>query len=138
MGRVLAIDYGIKRTGIAVTDPLRIIATPLQTVPTHTLLPFLREYTASEPVDEFVIGMPKTLKNEDSEIAPQVRKFIASLKSVFPEKQVHEADERFTSSMALRAMIDGGMKKKDRQVKGAADKISATIILQSFLGRTKR
>jgi putative Holliday junction resolvase len=138
MGRVLAIDYGTKRTGIAITDPLRIIATPLQTVLTQGLLAFLKDYAAREPVDEFVVGMPRTLKNTDSEIAPQVRKFIAALKSAFPEKQVHEVDERFTSSMALRAMIEGGMKKKDRQVKGAADKISATIILQSFLERTKR
>jgi putative Holliday junction resolvase len=138
MGRVLAIDYGTKRTGIAITDPLRIIATPLQTVLTQGLLAFLKDYAAREPVDEFVVGMPRTLKNTDSEIAPQVRKFIAALKSAFPEKHVHEVDERFTSSMALRAMIEGGMKKKDRQVKGVADKISATIILQSFLERTKR
>lgn len=138
MGRLLAIDYGLKRTGIAVTDPLRIIATPLQTVLTQALLAFLKDYAGREPVDEFVIGMPKTLKNEDSEIAPQVRKFIAVLRSAFPEKDIHEVDERFTSSIAHRAMIEGGMKKKDRQVKGAADKISATIILQSFLDRTKR
>lgn len=138
MGRVLAIDYGIKRTGIAVTDPLRIIATPLETVLTHTLLSFLKSYTTREQVDEFVIGMPRTLKNEDSEIAPQVRKFIVAMKTAFPGKAVHEVDERFTSSMAQRAMIDGGMKKKDRQVKGNADKISATLILQSFLDRIKR
>jgi putative Holliday junction resolvase len=133
MGRVLAIDYGLKRTGIAVTDPLRIIATPLETVLTHSLLSFLKAYLQKEEVDEFVIGMPKTLKNEDSEIAPQVRKFILVLQKEFPGKSVHEADERFTSSLALRAMIEGGMKKKDRQVKGMADKISATLILQSFL-----
>jgi len=133
MGRVLAIDYGLKRTGIAVTDPLRIIATPLETVLTHNLVTFLKAYTQKEAVDEFVIGMPRTLKNEDSAIAPQVRKFVAALKSVFPGKSVHEVDERFTSSMAQRAMIEGGMKKQDRQVKGNADKISATLILQSFL-----
>jgi putative Holliday junction resolvase len=133
MGRVLAIDYGSKRTGLAVTDPLRIIATALETVPSSELLAFLKNYCLREPVDEFVIGMPKTLKNEDSEIAPRVRKFIVELKAAFPEKRVHEVDERFTSSMAQRAMIDGGMKKKDRQVKGNVDKISATIILQSFL-----
>ena len=138
MGRVLAIDYGVKRTGIAVTDPLRIIATPLQTVLTHTLLQFLKVYAERENVDEFVIGMPKTLKNQDSEIAPQVRKFIAVLKEAFPQKPIHEVDERFTSSMAHQAMIDGGMKKKDRQIKGNADKISATIILQSFLTAVKR
>jgi putative Holliday junction resolvase len=138
MGRILAMDYGMKRTGIAVTDPLRIIATPLETVLTKDLLSFLKAYVGREQVDEFVIGMPKTLKNEDSEIAPMVRKFVAILKETFPGKLVSEVDERFTSSMAQRAMIEGGMKKKDRQVKGNADKISATLILQSFLNVTKR
>lgn len=133
MGRVLAIDYGTKRTGIAVTDPLRIIATPLDTVASTELLTFLITYAKKETVDEFVVGMPKTLLNEDSQIAPMVRVFVEELKKAFPDKAVHLADERFTSSMAMRAMIDGGMKKKDRQVKGNVDKISATIILQSFL-----
>jgi putative Holliday junction resolvase len=133
MGRVLAIDYGTKRTGIAVTDPLRIIATPLETVPSAQLLNFLSVYTKKETVDEFVVGMPKTLANEDSAIAPLVRRFVEQLKRTFPDKPVHLADERFTTSIAQRAMIDGGMKKKDRQEKGAVDKISATIILQSFL-----
>lgn len=133
MGRVLAIDYGTKRTGIAVTDPLRIIATPLETVASAGLLTFLVDYAKKETVDEFVVGMPKTLLNEDSAIAPLVRKFVEALKKTFPDKPVHLADERFTSSMAMRAMIDGGMKKKDRQQKGNVDKISATIILQSFL-----
>ena len=133
MGRLLAIDYGRKRTGLAVTDPLRIIATPLETVPSHQLLEYLKKYCASEPVDAFVIGMPKTLKNEDSEIAPQVRQFIIKLREAFPEKPVHEADERFTSSIAQQAMLAGGMKKKDRQDKSNVDKISATIILQSFM-----
>lgn len=133
MGRVLAIDYGTKRTGIAVTDPLRIIATPLETVASAGLLAFLTDYAKKETVDEFVVGMPKTLLNEDSAIAPLVRKFVETLKKTFPDKAVHLADERFTSSMAMRAMIDGGMKKKDRQQKGNVDKISATIILQSFL-----
>jgi len=133
MGRVVAIDYGLKRTGIAVTDPLRIIATPFETVPTHTLMAFLKTYVAREPVDEFVVGMPKTLKNEDSAIAPQVRKFVAALRKVFPDRPVHEVDERFTSSMAQRALREGGMKKKDRQIKGNTDKVSAAIILQGFL-----
>jgi putative Holliday junction resolvase len=135
MGRILAIDYGLKRTGVAVTDTLRIIATPLETVPSEELLTFLKSYLQKEAVDEFVVGMPKTLKNEDSENAPRVRAFVEELKKTFPEKPVHLADERFTSSMAKQAMIDGGMKKKDRQVKANVDKISATIILQSFLGR---
>jgi putative Holliday junction resolvase len=137
MGRALAIDYGKKRTGIAVTDPLRIIATPLETVSTEQLLKFLKLYLQKETVDEFVVGMPKTLMNEDSETAPLVRKFVVELKKTFPEKPVHLADERFTSSMAKRAMIDGGMKKKDRRDKSNVDKISATIILQSFLDRVK-
>jgi putative holliday junction resolvase len=138
MGRLLAVDYGLKRTGIAVTDPLRIIATPLETVPTPELFVFLGKYVQKENVDEFVVGMPKTLLNEDSEIAPVVRKFVENLKIKFPGKPIHLADERFTSSMAMRAMIEGGMKKKDRQVKGNIDKISAAIILQSFLDAVKR
>lgn len=133
MGRILAIDYGKKRTGLAVTDPLRIIATALETVPTETVLKFLQTYLQKETVDEFVIGMPKTLKSEDSEIAPLVRLFIEELKKTFPNKPVTEADERFTSRMAQRAMIDGGMKKKDRRDKANVDKISATIILQSYM-----
>ena len=135
MGRILAIDYGLKRTGIAVTDSLRIIATPLETVLTNDLLNFLKSYLQKETVDEFVVGMPKTLKNEDSEIAPQVRIFVEELRKTFPEKKINLADERFTSGMAKQAMIDGGMKKKDRREKGNVDKISATIILQSFLAR---
>lgn len=133
MGRILAIDYGKKRTGLAVTDPLRIIATPLDTVLTNELMSYLSGYVKKETVDEFVVGMPKTLKNEDSEIAPLVRAFVEALNKAFPEKKIHLADERFTSRMAMQAMIDGGMKKKDRQIKGNVDKISATIILQSFL-----
>jgi len=133
MGRIMAIDYGKKRTGLAVTDPLRIIATPLDTVSTNELISYLGSYMKKETVDEFVVGMPKTLKNEDSEIAPLVRAFVEELKKVYPEKKIHLADERFTSRMAMQAMIEGGMKKKDRQIKGNVDKISATIILQSFL-----
>jgi putative Holliday junction resolvase len=129
----MAIDYGKKRTGIAVTDPLRIIATALDTVPTENLIKFLQDYLAKEPVDLFVVGMPKTLKNEDSETAPLVRAFIEKLKETFPDKPVHLADERYTSVIAQRAMIEGGMKKKDRQVKSNVDKISATLILQSFM-----
>ena len=133
MGRILAIDYGKKRTGLAVTDSLRIIATALDTVESRGLLTYLKAYTQKETVDEFVIGMPRTLRNEDSETAPLVRKFILELKSTFPDKPVHEVDERFTSSIAQQTMISGGMKKKDRQIKGNVDKISAVIILQSFM-----
>lgn len=138
MGRVMAVDYGMKRTGLAVTDSLRIIATPLDTVPTQDLMAFLQSYAAREVVDEFVVGMPKNLRNEDSEIAPLVRAFVERLKTTFPDKRIHLADERFTSSMAMKAMIEGGMKKKDRQTKGNVDKISATIILQSFLEQSQQ
>lgn len=133
MGRILAIDYGTSRTGLAVTDPLRIIATALDTVSSNELLAYLKNYTLKETVDEFVIGMPRTLKNEDSATAPRVREFIVKLKEAFPGKPVHEADERFTSSIAQQAMIAGGMKKKDRQVKGNVDKVSAVLILQAFM-----
>ncbi len=135
MGRILAVDYGKVRTGLAVTDPLRLIATPLDTVPSAALITFLKSYLQKESVDEFVVGMPKTLRNEDSEIAPLVRIFVTELEKTFPGKPVTLVDERFTSSMAMKAMIAGGMKKKDRQIKGNVDKISATIILQSFLDR---
>ena len=138
MGRIVAIDYGLKRTGIAVTDPLRIIASPLETVSTSELLSFLKKYVIKETVDEFVVGMPKTLSNKDSEIAPSVRLFVDELKKLFPEKPVHLADERFTSSMAQRALIEGGMKKKDRQVKGNVDKVSAAIILQGYMASSKK
>ncbi len=133
MGRLLAIDYGLKRTGIAVSDPLRIIATALETVLTTELMPFLIDYLKKESVDEFVVGMPKTLLNKDSEIAPYVRKFVEQLRLTFPDKRVHLADERFTSRMAHQTLIASGTKKKDRQVKGNIDKISATIILQGFM-----
>lgn len=133
MGRILAIDYGTRRTGLAVTDPLRIIATALDTVSSSDLLTYLKSYSATETVDEFVVGMPRTLKNEDSATAPLVHEFIVKLKEAFPGKPVHEADERFTSSIAQRAMIEGGMKKKDRQVKGNVDKVSAVLILQAFM-----
>ncbi len=133
MPRILAIDYGAKRTGLAVTDPLQIIATALDTVETTSLIKFLKAYFQKEEVSEVIIGMPKKLNNQDSENAAAVRKFIDEFKKNFPEKRISEVDERFTSSLALDAMISGGMKKKDRQVKGNVDKISATLILQSYL-----
>jgi putative Holliday junction resolvase len=138
MGRLLAIDYGMKRTGLAVSDPLQIISTALETVETSVLFLFLKKYTEKEQVDAFVVGMPKTLSNEDSSITPMVRKFVEELKNMFPEKPIHLMDERFTSSMAMRTMIDGGMKKKDRRDKSNVDKISATIILQDFMASTNR
>lgn len=129
----MAIDYGRKRTGIAVTDPLRIIATPLTTVATHELESFITSYINREEVDEFVIGYPRKLNNEEGEMVKYIDPFVRRLGKLFPGKPVHLVDERFTSSMAMRAMIDGGMKKKDRAVKGNVDRISASLILQSFL-----
>ena len=133
MGRILAIDYGLKRTGLAVTDPLQIIATALETAETTTLISYLKNYFQKEKVDEVIIGLPKRLNNEDSDTAPEIRKFIVLFKKNFSSMTIKEVDERFTSSMAQQAMITGGMKKKDRQVKGNVDKISATLILQSYL-----
>lgn len=136
MPRILAIDYGTKRTGIAVSDPLKIIANALTTVETKELLAFLKDYTQKETVETFVMGMPKTLLNEASENAKYVTVFAEVLKKEFPFIPLHLVDERFTSSMAKQAMIDGGVKKMDRRDKATVDKISATIILQSFMQRT--
>ncbi|NBA86620.1 Holliday junction resolvase RuvX [Emticicia sp. CRIBPO] len=133
MPRILAIDYGMKRTGMAVTDPLKIIATALETVPTETAIGFLKKYTEKEPVERFVLGMPLGLDSRDTDATQAVRNFAEVLKTEFPLIPVSFHDERFTSKLAGRAMIAGGMKKKDRQVKGNLDKISAVIILQSFM-----
>jgi len=133
MGRILAIDYGSKRTGLAVTDPMRIIATALEMIESQKLIEYLKNYFSKEQVDEVVIGMPKQLNNQDSEIAPLVRKFIELFKITFPEKPIALADERFTSAQAQRSMLDGGMSKKNRQIKGNVDKISATLILQNYM-----
>jgi putative holliday junction resolvase len=137
MARILAIDYGLKRTGIAVTDVNRIIATALETVESEKLINFLTSYFQKEPVDQLVVGMPKRLNNEDTDMTEPVRKLVEVLAVKFPEKPVALIDERFTSSIALQTMIDGGMKKKDRRVKGNVDKISATLILQSYMESNK-
>ena len=133
MGRILAIDYGKKRIGVAVTDPMQIIASPLTTVAAREFEAFLVSYVVKEGVDEFVIGYPVTMNNQPSESVKYIDPFIKRLKKLFVGKPVHLVDERFTSKMALRTMIDGGVKKKERQDKGMIDKISAAIILQSFL-----
>ena len=133
MARLLAIDYGAKRTGIAVTDPLQIIATALETVRTHDLLEFLKKYMENQEVEGIVIGMPKRLDNTPSENASRVTAFINLLKKQLPEIPVYPVDARFTSSMALQSMLASGSKKSDRREKGNIDKISATIILQSFM-----
>ncbi len=135
MGRILAIDYGTKRTGIAVTDPLQIIANSLTTVRSCDLITFLKDYFAKEQVDHVVIGMPTTLRNEPSENAQYVKIFEKQFQKEFPQMPISEIDERFTSTLAHQAMLAGGMKKKDRQNKEVVDSISATIILQSYMER---
>jgi putative Holliday junction resolvase len=133
MSRILAIDYGKKRIGLAVTDPLQIFASPLNTVSPKDFDSFIEEYFRTEVVDDIVIGYPVQMNNQPSESVNYINPFIRKLKKTFPEKHIHLVDERFTSQMALRVMIDGGVKKKDRQDKSMVDKISAAIILQSFL-----
>jgi putative Holliday junction resolvase len=133
MGRLLAIDYGKVRTGLAVTDPLKIIATALDTVKSPELLAYLKKYTEQEAVEVFVLGLPISLKSEDTPTTAMVREFAVKLQEAFPEIPVKLVDERFTSKMAMDSMIASGTKKKDRQIKGNTDKVSAVIILQSFM-----
>lgn len=133
MGRILAIDFGLKRTGLAVTDSLQIIANGLETVPTHTLLDYLKSYFDREVVDKVVIGMPKNLDSTDTDSTHGVRVLIKHFRKKFPDMPIIEHDERFTSQLAMQAMIAGGMSKKDRRVKGTVDRVSATIILQSYM-----
>jgi len=133
MGRILAIDYGSKRVGLAVTDPLKIIASALDTIHSKDVLEFLKAYVDREDVEAMVVGMPVNLDGEDTNNTPQVKGFVKGLKKAFPDMPIHLHDERFTSSMAMSAMITSGYSKKDRREKGNIDKISATIILQSFM-----
>ncbi len=133
MGRVIGVDYGTKRVGLAVTDPLQIIASPLETVRAHLVIEYLTQYCQEEDTEAFVVGMPRNLNNSDTNATNHVKGFVKRLKSKFPEKTVHLQDERFTSKEALNAMIEGGTTKKYRREKGNIDKISATIILQSYL-----
>ena len=133
MGRILAIDYGRKRTGLAVTDVLRITANPLLTIETNQLIAWLTDYFAHEPVDEVVIGHPTQMNGQESESMNYIRPFIGVFKKTFPTIPVTMYDERFTSVLAHRAMIDGGMKKKNRQDKAVVDKIAACIILEDYL-----
>lgn len=133
MSRILAIDYGAKRVGLAVTDPMGIIASPLDVVASHELESYLGKYFNQEQVDKVVVGMPKNTDGSDTNATPLVQAFINRFRKVFPHKELILHDERFTSKMALDAMIAGGAKKKYRQNKGNIDKVSATIILQSYL-----
>ena len=137
MSRILAIDYGKKRTGIAVTDPMQLIANGLTTVPTHELMDFLLGYLRQEKVERIVIGHPKQMNNEDSENMKRIVPFVNRLRKVLPDMPVELYDERFTSVLAHQAMLAGGLKKKDRQNKALVDEISATIILQSYLESKK-
>lgn len=133
LGRIIAIDYGTKRTGIAVTDPGRVIASPLETVPSHELMRFLEEYFTREEVDTLVVGHPRKLDNSDSQSMKHIRYFVDAFRKRFSHIAVEWVDERFTSKMAMDAMIEGGMKKSDRSIRGNVDKVSASIILQTFL-----
>ena len=133
MGRILAIDYGRKRTGLAVTDILRITANPLLTIETSELMDWLGDYLRKEPVDEVVIGHPTQMNGEESESMNYIRPFMGNFRKQFPDTPITMYDERFTSVLAHRAMIDGGMKKKARQDKAAVDKIAACIILEGYM-----
>jgi putative Holliday junction resolvase len=133
LSRALAIDYGRKRCGLAVTDPMRIIASPLATVPSGQLEAFLKDYISSEDVTDVIIGYPVTVNNLPSESVKYIDPFIARFRKVFPTVALHLADERFTSQIAMNAMIDGGVKKSGRRDKALVDRISASIILQSWL-----
>ena len=133
MSRILAIDYGRKRTGVAVSDAMQIIANGLTTVPTHELLDFITGYVQKEPVERMLVGLPKQMNNEASESMKYIDPFVRSLKKRLPEIPVEFVDERFTSVLAHRTMLEAGLKKKDRQNKALVDEISATIILQTYL-----
>lgn len=135
MPRILAIDYGIKRTGIAVTDELQIIASGLTTVASETAISFLKEYFSKENVAKVLIGEPKQMNGLASESTPVIEKFVADFKVAFPEMKIERVDERFTSKMAFQTMIDSGLKKKQRQNKALVDEIAATILLQDYLTR---
>jgi putative holliday junction resolvase len=137
MGRLLAIDYGLKRTGLAVTDPLKIIATALTTVATKDLMVFLKEYTSNEEVESFIVGMPVNLEGKDTDSTASVRKFVENLNKNFPQHSTYLEDERFTSKIAMDAMIEGGKSKSYRRNKSNIDQISAVLILQSFMERSE-
>jgi putative holliday junction resolvase len=135
MPRILSIDYGGKRTGLAVTDPLKIIASGLRTVETPKLMGFLKDYIAKEEVELIIIGMPVNWDDTDTHATPLVKKFIKEFKKAFPQIPIKEVDERFTSKLASQAMLEMGLKKKQRQNKALVDEIAATIMLQEYLNR---
>ena len=133
MGRILSLDYGKKRTGIAVTDPLKLIATGLTTVDTQILFDFLKKYIATETVEKIIIGEPFNLDGTVTDSTAAVQHCIRRLKNAFPSIPIETVDERFTSKMASKAMVEMGMKKKDRQKKGTIDEVAATMMLQEYL-----
>ena len=135
MPRILSIDYGIKRTGLAVTDELQIIASGLTTIPSSEVMVFLKDYFSKENVAKVLIGEPKQMNGQPSQSAPIIEKFVDDFKATFPEIKVERVDERFTSKMAFQTMIDSGLKKKQRQNKALVDEIAATIMLQDYLSR---
>ncbi|WP_115462485.1 Holliday junction resolvase RuvX [Winogradskyella aurantiaca] len=135
MARIMALDYGTVRTGIAVTDELQLIASGLKTVATNELMTFLKAYLQEEPLELLVIGKPKQMNNTDSQSELAIQKFIESLNETFPGLAIERIDERFTSKMAFQSMIDSGIKKKKRREKGLIDTISATLILQNYLAQ---
>lgn len=137
MARILSIDYGMKRTGVAVTDPMQIIANSIGTIETPSLMQFLRDYFKKESVERVIIGLPKQMNNQPSQSAGIIEEFVTTFKKEFPTMPIEYVDERFTSKMAVQTMIQGGVKKKDRQDKALIDSISATIILQSYLESLK-
>ena len=137
MTRLLALDYGTKRVGIAVTDELQMIASGLCTVRTHDCMDFLKEYLSKESVSTIVMGMPKNLRNQNTDTTPYVKGFAKQIRKQFPEMKVELIDERFTSKIAFQSMIDGGLKKKARQDKALVDEVSATLILQSYMEQQK-
>ena len=137
MGRILGIDYGRKRTGVAVTDVLQIVATALGTVPTHELLPFIMDYVAREPVERIVVGLPTQLNGQPSESMRYIEPFLRQLNKALPQISVVMYDERFTSTIAHQAMLDGGVKKSDRRDKARVDSMAATTILNDYLNSTK-
>ncbi|WP_445718925.1 Holliday junction resolvase RuvX [Flavobacterium sp.] len=133
MPRILAIDYGIKRTGIAVTDEMQMIAFGLTTIPSETAITFLKDYFSKEKVDSVIIGEPKQMNGEPSQSADIINAFVVKFQEAFPEMPLNRVDERFTSKMAFQTMIDSGLNKKQRQNKALVDEIAATIILQDYL-----
>lgn len=138
MNRTIGIDYGRARVGVAVSDPLGIFASPMETVPATKIIEYLQNYALSQTVERFVVGYPMNLNGRPSEAAADVDAFLKKLAKAFPEVPVSLEDERFTSVLAHRAMIDGGMKKSDRRDKNSVDKISAAIILQGYLDRKQK